>query len=125
MAEAHDSRGIPVLDLIDLPMSLDRGAGWATLREAGPVVLSDGWYALTHRADVLAALRNPNVFSSKRAFEVGSHLARMEMKVVVTEWLSRIPQFELSQGCRPEIVWPSPISTLAQLPLRILARETS
>jgi cytochrome P450 len=51
-------------------MSFDRGSGWAKLREAGPVVLSDGWYALTRRDDVLAALRNPNVFSSKKAFEV-------------------------------------------------------
>ena len=63
-------REIPELDLDDLPMAFDRGAGWAALREAGPVVLSDGWYALTRREDVLAALRNPNVFSSKKAFEV-------------------------------------------------------
>ncbi|GBG39254.1 cytochrome P450 [Mycobacterium montefiorense] len=61
---------IPELNLDDLPMSLDRGVGWAALRDAGPVVLSDGWYALTRREDVLAALRNPNVFSSKKAFEV-------------------------------------------------------
>ncbi len=67
MTELDD---IPVLGLTDLPMSFDRAAGWATLRDAGPVVLSDGWYALTRRADVLAALRNPNVFSSKKAFEV-------------------------------------------------------
>jgi cytochrome P450 len=70
MAETRDPQGIPELNLDDLPMSLDRGAGWAELRDAGPVVLSDGWYALTRRADVLAALRNPNVFSSKKAFEV-------------------------------------------------------
>src|ERR1700744_772892 len=70
MAEISESQGIPVLDLTELPMSLDRGAGWAALREAGPVVLSDGWYALTRRADVLAALRNPSVFSSRKAFEV-------------------------------------------------------
>jgi cytochrome P450 len=56
---------------------------------------------------------------------VGSHLARMEMNVVVTEWLSRIPNFELRHGYQPEIIWPSPTNTLAQLPLRILARETS
>jgi hypothetical protein len=43
MAEAHDPQGIPELDLNDLPMALDRGVGWAALREAGPVVLSDGW----------------------------------------------------------------------------------
>src|ERR1700722_6823553 len=70
MPEPHDALSIPVLDLTDLPMSFDRGTGWATLRDAGPVVLSDGWYALTRREDVLAALRNPNVFSSKKAFEV-------------------------------------------------------
>jgi cytochrome P450 len=70
MTDVHDSREIPVLDMMDLPMSFDRGTGWAKLRGAGPVVLSDGWYALTRRDDVLAALRNPNVFSSKKAFEV-------------------------------------------------------
>ncbi|GAB1814536.1 cytochrome P450 [Mycobacterium sp. MUNTM1] len=67
---AGDPRGIPELDLDDLPMASDRGVGWAALRAAGPVVLSDGWYALTRREDVLAALRNPNVFSSQKAFEV-------------------------------------------------------
>ena len=56
---------------------------------------------------------------------VGSHLARMEMNVVVTEWLSRIPDFELAHGYRPEITWPSPTCTLPLLPLRIplLARQ--
>lgn len=66
----RDPSEIPELDLDDLPMALDRGVGWAALRDAGPVVLSDGWYALTRREDVLAALRNPTVFSSKKAFEV-------------------------------------------------------
>lgn len=36
MAETTELQGIPALDLNDLPMALDRGAGWATLREAGP-----------------------------------------------------------------------------------------
>lgn len=70
MTEVREPNGIPELDLDDLPMALDRGVGWAALRDAGPVVRSDGWYALTRREDVLAALRNPNVFSSKKAFEV-------------------------------------------------------
>src|SRR6185312_7519724 len=70
MAQHRDPQEIPELDLNDLPMALDRGVGWAALREAGPVVLSDGWYAVTRREDVLAALRDPNVFSSKKAFEV-------------------------------------------------------
>ncbi len=42
MAETRDRQGMPVLDLIYLPTSFDRGTGWATLREAGPMVLSDG-----------------------------------------------------------------------------------
>jgi hypothetical protein len=49
----------------------------------------------------------------------------MEMNVVVTEWQGRIPHFGLSDGYRPEIIWPSPTSTLARLPLRILAHEAS
>lgn len=48
---------------------------------------------------------------------LGSHLARMELKLVVTEWLSRIPDFELAPGYVPEITWPSPTCTLPRLPL--------
>lgn len=48
-----------------MPLSADRGAGWRTLREAGPVVFMNGSYYLTRREDVLAALRNPKVFSSR------------------------------------------------------------
>ena len=49
---------------------------------------------------------------------LGSHLARMELKLVVTEWLSRIPDFELAPGFTPEIAWPSATCTLLALPLR-------
>jgi hypothetical protein len=69
LAEAHDLHAIPEVDLTDLPMSFDRGAGWAKLRETGPVVLSDGWYTLTHRTNIPAALCNPNVFSFTKALE--------------------------------------------------------
>jgi cytochrome P450 len=51
-------------------MAADRGAGWKAVRDAGPVVFMDGWYYLTRRDDVLAALRNPELFSSKKAFDV-------------------------------------------------------
>jgi cytochrome P450 len=53
----------------DLPMTRDRGEGWAALRDLGPVVRGDGWYYLTRRADVLAALRDPEVFSSGIAYD--------------------------------------------------------
>lgn len=50
---------------------------------------------------------------------LGSHLARMELKIVVSEWLRRIPDFELAPGYTPEITWPSATCTLPQLPLRL------
>ena len=39
------------------------------MRNAGPVLYGDDWYYLTRREDVIAALRNPDVFSSHRAFD--------------------------------------------------------
>jgi cytochrome P450 len=54
---------LPRLDFYSLPMATDRADGWKTLRDAGPVVFMNGCYHLTRREDVLAALRNPKVFS--------------------------------------------------------------
>jgi len=66
---------VPELHWANLPMAADRGLGWKTVRDAGPVVLMDGWYYLTRRDDVLRALRSPELFSSKQAFdELGSPL---------------------------------------------------
>lgn len=56
---------LPRLEYSSLPLAEDRGVGWRTLREAGPVVFMNGYYYLTRREDVLAALRNPKVFSSR------------------------------------------------------------
>lgn len=56
---------LPRLDYATLPLAEDRGVGWKTLRDAGPVVFMNGYYYLTRREDVLAALRNPKVFSSR------------------------------------------------------------
>ena len=55
---------LPRLEYQSLPLAADRGVGWKTLRDAGPVVFMNGFYYLTRREDVLAALRNPKVFSS-------------------------------------------------------------
>lgn len=56
-------------------MAEDRGVGWAAMRDVGPVVLMNGYYYLTRRDDVLAALRDPELFSSKKAFDsLGSPL---------------------------------------------------
>jgi cytochrome P450 len=51
-------------------MAADRAAGWDVLRDAGRVVSVDGIFYLTHRDDVLAALRNAELFSSKKAFDI-------------------------------------------------------
>ena len=64
-----DPQTLPHVLYEDLPMAADRGAGWAKLRALGPVLQGDGWYYITNREDVLAALRNPEVFSSTRAFD--------------------------------------------------------
>ncbi len=60
---------LPRLEYSKLPMAADRGVGWKTLRDAGPVVFMNGFYYLTRREDVLAALRNPKVFSSRLALQ--------------------------------------------------------
>ncbi len=60
---------LPRLEYTKLPMEDDRGVGWKTLRDAGPVVFMNGHYYLTRREDVLAALRNPKVFSSRLALQ--------------------------------------------------------
>ncbi|MDT5256053.1 MAG: hypothetical protein QOD10_1133 [Mycobacterium sp.] len=60
---------LPRLDYYKLPLGADRGVGWKMLRDAGPVVFMNGFYYLTRRKDVLAALRNPKVFSSRLALQ--------------------------------------------------------
>jgi hypothetical protein len=79
MGVEHDRHpiiaGIPELEWSTLPMATDRGDGWKVLRDAGAVVSMDGWYYFTRREEVLTALRDPELFSSKKAFdELGSPL---------------------------------------------------
>jgi hypothetical protein len=62
MTDTQDSVALPEIAYGDLPMSLDRGLGWMTLRDMGPVVYGEGWYYLTRRDDVLprCAIRPPS-----------------------------------------------------------------
>lgn len=69
MMETHEVPRVPHVLYADLPMARDRGVGWAALRELGPVLHGDGWYYLTRREDVLAALRTPELFSSRIAYD--------------------------------------------------------
>lgn len=56
---------------------------------------------------------------------LGSHLARLELKLVVTEWLTQIPDFEVAPGFVPDIIWPAVTIGLKELPLRILPEKAS
>jgi len=50
---------------------------------------------------------------------LGLHLARLEMAAFVTEWLSRIPNFELEPGFPPAILHkPTSVTHLGSLMLR-------
>lgn len=69
MTDTDDALDLPRVLYGDLPMARDRGEGWTKLRELGPVLYGDGWYYLTRREDVLAALRDPEVFSSRIAYD--------------------------------------------------------
>ena len=61
---------LPELEWTSLPMADDRAVGWRVLREAGPIVVMHGAFYLTRRHDVLAALQDPMVFSSNKAFGI-------------------------------------------------------
>jgi cytochrome P450 len=52
-----------------LPMADDRGAGYAVLRAAGPVVRSDAGYLVTTRELAEHVFKNPDTFSSQKAFD--------------------------------------------------------
>ena len=93
---------LPRLDYYSLPMAADRGVGWKTLRDAGPVVFMNGFYYLTRREDVLAALRNPKVFSSRLALQPPGYLPVVPLAFDPPEHpLSQDPA-ALFQPARPE-----------------------
>jgi cytochrome P450 len=60
---------VPETQYESLPMADDRKVGWDFLRNMGPVVLMNGWYYFTQREEVLHALRTPEIYSSKKAFD--------------------------------------------------------
>ena len=48
---------------------------------------------------------------------LGSNLARLELKLVLTEWLRRIPDFDVVPGFDPVVAWPAASLALPKLPL--------
>lgn len=49
---------------------------------------------------------------------IGSHLARIQLIAVLTEWLRQIPEFDLQPDYVPEVKFPSTYFALKSLPLR-------
>jgi len=48
---------------------------------------------------------------------LGSHLARMEMRMALEEWHRRIPEYELAPGVIPRVTWPAGVVGIESLPL--------
>ncbi len=48
---------------------------------------------------------------------LGSHLARMEMRVALQEWHRRIPDYALAPGVTPRVTWPAGVVGIDSLPL--------
>ena len=48
---------------------------------------------------------------------LGSHLARMEMRVALEEWHRRIPDYALAPGAAPRVTWPAGVVGFDSLPL--------
>jgi cytochrome P450 len=48
---------------------------------------------------------------------LGAHLARMEMREVLAEWHSRIPDYDLAPAFTPRVEWPTGLVGLDTLPL--------
>jgi cytochrome P450 len=48
---------------------------------------------------------------------LGSHLARIELTIIVAEWLKQIPDFDVPEDYIPEIKFPSKSFALKSLPL--------
>jgi cytochrome P450 len=48
---------------------------------------------------------------------LGSHLARMELRVTMEEWHRRIPEYRLAPGVTPRVAWPSGLVGIRSLPL--------
>jgi cytochrome P450 len=48
---------------------------------------------------------------------LGSHLARMEMRVALEEWHRRIPEYALAPSAAPRVRWPAGVVGFDSLPL--------
>lgn len=50
---------------------------------------------------------------------LGSHLARLELRLILEEWHTRIPEYSLVDGKPPQVPWPTGTMGLQSVPLNI------
>lgn len=50
---------------------------------------------------------------------LGSHLARLELRLILEEWHARIPEYSLANGTEPQVPWPAGTMGLECVPLNI------
>jgi cytochrome P450 len=48
---------------------------------------------------------------------LGSHLARLELRIILEEWHTRIPEYSLADGKEPQMPWPTGTMALKSVPL--------
>ncbi|MDT7764814.1 MAG: hypothetical protein QOC63_4234 [Mycobacterium sp.] len=48
---------------------------------------------------------------------LGSHLARLELRLILEEWHTRIPEYALAEGKEPQMPWPTGTMALKSVPL--------
>jgi cytochrome P450 len=50
---------------------------------------------------------------------LGSHLARLELRLILEEWHTRIPEYTLATDTEPQVTWPAGTMALKSVPLNI------
>ena len=89
---------------------------WLALEAAGR---SDGGEEISRGSDGEVRRQRHWAFGGGIHRCLGMHLARLEMDAFLTEWLNRIPDFELKPGFTPMVVHkPTSVTHLRRLKLR-------
>jgi hypothetical protein len=89
---------------------------WLALEAAGR---SDGGEEISRGSDGEVVRKRHWAFGGGIHRCLGMHLARLEMDAFLTEWLNRIPDFEVKPGFTPMVVHkPTSVTHLRRLKLR-------
>jgi hypothetical protein len=72
---------------------------------------------IVHLEELPVAESRTEAFGDRPHACLGSHLARLEMHVVLEEWHRRIPECELAPSSSDRIEWPAGVIGIDHLPL--------